>query len=116
VGQLPQQPDRGHRDADDYERWTALAREHGFVLASDEAYSEIYFGDSRLRRHSRSRPHQRPRLQHPLQALLDARHRARFAAGDDTLIAAVGATPASASRRGVRQRAAITAGDETTSR
>jgi len=29
-----------------YERAAALAREHGFVLASDEAYSEIYFGDA----------------------------------------------------------------------
>jgi acetylornithine aminotransferase len=28
-----------------YERAAALAREHGFLLASDEAYSEIYFGD-----------------------------------------------------------------------
>ena len=28
-----------------YERASELAREHGFVLASDEAYSEIYFGD-----------------------------------------------------------------------
>jgi len=27
-----------------YERAAALARRHGFVLASDEAYSEIYFG------------------------------------------------------------------------
>ena len=27
-----------------YEHAAALAREHGFVLASDEAYSEIYFG------------------------------------------------------------------------
>jgi acetylornithine aminotransferase len=27
-----------------YERAAALAREHGFVLACDEAYSEIYFG------------------------------------------------------------------------
>jgi succinyldiaminopimelate transaminase len=27
-----------------YERASELAREHGFVLASDEAYSEIYFG------------------------------------------------------------------------
>jgi acetylornithine aminotransferase len=27
-----------------YERAAALAREHGFVLASDEAYSEIFFG------------------------------------------------------------------------
>jgi succinyldiaminopimelate transaminase len=29
-----------------YERAAALAREHDFVVASDEAYSEIYFGDS----------------------------------------------------------------------
>jgi succinyldiaminopimelate transaminase len=28
-----------------YERAAALAREHGFVVASDEAYSEIFFGD-----------------------------------------------------------------------
>ena len=28
-----------------YEQAAALAREHGFVVASDEAYSEIYFGD-----------------------------------------------------------------------
>ena len=28
-----------------YEHAAALAREHGFVVASDEAYSEIYFGD-----------------------------------------------------------------------
>jgi len=29
-----------------YEQAAELAREHGFVLASDEAYSEIYFGDT----------------------------------------------------------------------
>lgn len=28
-----------------YERLAALAREHGFVLASDEAYSELWFGE-----------------------------------------------------------------------
>ncbi|HEX8106063.1 MAG TPA: aminotransferase class I/II-fold pyridoxal phosphate-dependent enzyme [Solirubrobacteraceae bacterium] len=28
-----------------YEQAAALARRHGFVLASDEAYSELYFGD-----------------------------------------------------------------------
>ncbi len=28
-----------------YERAAALAREHDFVLASDEAYSELYFGE-----------------------------------------------------------------------
>ncbi|HTE61230.1 MAG TPA: aminotransferase class I/II-fold pyridoxal phosphate-dependent enzyme [Solirubrobacteraceae bacterium] len=30
-----------------YERAAELAREHGFVVASDEAYSEIYFGSER---------------------------------------------------------------------
>ena len=30
-----------------YERAAQLAREHGFVVASDEAYSEIYFGGAR---------------------------------------------------------------------
>ncbi len=29
-----------------YEEAAALARRHGFVLASDEAYSELYFGDA----------------------------------------------------------------------
>jgi acetylornithine aminotransferase len=29
-----------------YERAAELAREHGFVVASDEAYSEIYFGET----------------------------------------------------------------------
>jgi succinyldiaminopimelate transaminase len=29
-----------------YAQAAALAREHGFVLASDEAYSELYFGDA----------------------------------------------------------------------
>jgi succinyldiaminopimelate transaminase len=28
-----------------YEQAAALAREHGFIVASDEAYSELYFGD-----------------------------------------------------------------------
>ena len=37
-----------------YERAAALAREHDFVLASDEAYSEIYFGASRPPRRCRS--------------------------------------------------------------
>jgi succinyldiaminopimelate transaminase len=29
-----------------YEQAASLAREHGFVVASDEAYSELYFGDT----------------------------------------------------------------------
>ena len=57
-----------------YERAAALAREHGFVLASDEAYSEIYFGAeppvSALQVADRT---QRRRVQHALQALVDAR-------------------------------------------
>ena len=57
-----------------YERAAALAREHGFVLASDEAYSELYFGGeppaSALQVADRSNV---VGVQHALQALLDAR-------------------------------------------
>ena len=47
MAQLPEQPDGRHA-----RRWSstsdaaALARRHGFVVASDEAYSELYFGDA----------------------------------------------------------------------
>jgi acetylornithine aminotransferase len=42
----PNNPTAATAPLDRYERAAALAREHDFVLASDEAYSEIYFGDS----------------------------------------------------------------------
>jgi len=41
----PNNPTAATAPLDLYERAAALAREHDFVLASDEAYSEIYFGD-----------------------------------------------------------------------
>ena len=41
----PNNPTAATAPAALYEQAAALAREHGFVLASDEAYSEIYFGD-----------------------------------------------------------------------
>jgi succinyldiaminopimelate transaminase len=40
----PNNPTAATAPLDLYERAAALAREHGFVLASDEAYSEIHFG------------------------------------------------------------------------
>jgi len=40
----PNNPTAATAPLDLYERAAALAREHGFVLASDEAYSELYFG------------------------------------------------------------------------
>jgi acetylornithine aminotransferase len=40
----PNNPTAATAPLDFYARAAALAREHGFVLASDEAYSEIYFG------------------------------------------------------------------------
>jgi succinyldiaminopimelate transaminase len=40
----PNNPTGATAPAAFYEHAAALAREHGFVLASDEAYSEIYFG------------------------------------------------------------------------
>ena len=44
MAELSEQPDRGAgAGLAFYEEAAALAREHGFVLASDEAYSELYF-------------------------------------------------------------------------
>jgi succinyldiaminopimelate transaminase len=40
----PNNPTAATATLDLYERAAALAREHDFVLASDEAYSELYFG------------------------------------------------------------------------
>jgi acetylornithine aminotransferase len=40
----PNNPTAATAPLECYEKAAALAREHGFVLASDEAYSEIYFG------------------------------------------------------------------------
>ena len=55
-------------------RAAALAREHGFVLASDEAYSELYFGaEPPVSALQVARPHERRGVQHALQALVDAR-------------------------------------------
>jgi succinyldiaminopimelate transaminase len=42
----PNNPTAHCASAEHYERWAALARKHDFVLASDEAYSELYFGPS----------------------------------------------------------------------
>ena len=56
-----------------YERAAALAREHGFVLACDEAYSEIYFGEPPASALQLGDLHRRRGVQHALQALLDAR-------------------------------------------
>jgi acetylornithine aminotransferase len=39
----PNNPTGARAPLEFYERAAALAREHGFVLASDEAYSELYF-------------------------------------------------------------------------
>jgi succinyldiaminopimelate transaminase len=41
----PNNPTAATAPLDLYERAAALAREHDFVVASDEAYSELYFGD-----------------------------------------------------------------------
>ena len=57
-----------------YEEAAALARRHGFVLASDEAYSELYFGDSAAESALQvARPARTCRVQHAVQALVDAR-------------------------------------------
>jgi acetylornithine aminotransferase len=41
----PNNPTAATAPVEFYETTAALARRHGFVLASDEAYSELYFGD-----------------------------------------------------------------------
>ena len=41
----PNNPTGATATVEFYEHAAALAREHGFVMASDEAYSELYFGD-----------------------------------------------------------------------
>jgi succinyldiaminopimelate transaminase len=41
----PNNPTGATATVEFYEAAAALAREHGFVLASDEAYSELYFGE-----------------------------------------------------------------------
>jgi succinyldiaminopimelate transaminase len=41
----PNNPTAATATVEFYEHASLLAREHGFVLASDEAYSELYFGD-----------------------------------------------------------------------
>jgi succinyldiaminopimelate transaminase len=42
----PNNPTGATATVEFYEAAAALAREHGFVLASDEAYSELYFGEA----------------------------------------------------------------------
>ena len=75
VAQLPEQPDRARaRRSSSTRQAAALAREHGFVLASDEAYSELYFaGEPPASALQVRRPLARRGLQHALQALVDAR-------------------------------------------
>ena len=111
----PNNPTAATATHQDYAAWAALAREHDFVLASDEAYSEIYFGEqpaSALQVESRANV--------IVFNTLSKRSsmpgfRAGFAAGDPQLIAAmkrfrpnVGVAP-----QEFVQRAAIAAlGDE----
>ena len=54
-----------------YERLAALAREHGFVVASDEAYTELWFDEPPGLGAAARRPDECRRLQHALQAELD---------------------------------------------
>ena len=42
----PNNPTGATATVEFYEHAAELARKHGFVLASDEAYSELYFGDA----------------------------------------------------------------------
>ena len=54
-----------------YEQLAGLAREHGFVVASDEAYTELWFERASGFGAAARRPNQRGRLQHTFEAQLD---------------------------------------------
>ena len=70
----PNNPTAATAPLEFYERAAELARRHDFVLASDEAYSELYFGDEPpVVGAAGRRPAQRRGAQHAVQALVDAR-------------------------------------------
>ena len=56
-----------------YERLAALAREHDFVLASDEAYTELWFDEPPVSAIQLAGLDEPRRLQHALEAILDDR-------------------------------------------
>jgi acetylornithine aminotransferase len=86
----PNNPTAATATLDDYERWAALARVHGFVLASDEAYSEIYFGDTAPASALQVPDHTNVLVFNTLSKRSSMPgYRAGFAAGDETLIAAM---------------------------
>lgn len=97
-----------------YERLAAHAREHGFVLASDEAYSELYFGEPPVS------ALQLPDLRNvAVFNTLSKRssmtgYRCGFVAGDEELVAALKAyrPNAGTAPQEFVQRAAIAAWDD----
>ena len=54
-----------------YEELAGRASEHGFLLCSDEAYSELWFDEPPRLGAAGRRPHERGRVQHAVEALLD---------------------------------------------
>ena len=56
-----------------YEELAARAREHGFLLCSDEAYSELWFDEPPVSALQVADRDERRRLQHALEALVDDR-------------------------------------------
>ena len=56
-----------------YEELAGRAREHGFLVCSDEAYSELWFGERAGLRAPGRRPRAHGRVQHALEALVDDR-------------------------------------------
>ena len=73
-----------------YERAVALAREHGTVLASDEAYSELWFGDEEPASALQLRDHSSVIVFNTLSKRSSMPgYRAGFAAGDPAIVAAL---------------------------
>ena len=54
-----------------YEELAARAREHGFLVCSDEAYSELWFDEPPVSALAGRRSRERRRLQHAVEAVVD---------------------------------------------
>jgi succinyldiaminopimelate transaminase len=86
----PNNPTAATATLEHYAAWAALAREHGFVLASDEAYSELYFGATPPASVLQAADHANVLAFNSLSKRSSMPgYRAGFAAGDPDLIAAM---------------------------
>ena len=98
-----------------YERLAELAREHGFVVASDEAYTELWFDEPPASALQVADLAERRRLQHALQALVDdglPQRLRRRRSGADRRAARVPADVGTAPQEFVQRASVVAWGDE----